>query len=75
MICQIKFIDDRFVCEIKLYEGKTYRMIKFDYSFDRYVMPEIKKYCRDWCFKFNYANNALKKILEIKKDNEAALQS
>ena len=24
--------------------------------------------CKDWCFKFNYANNALKRILELKTE-------
>jgi len=51
---------------IDLFEEKTYAMFKYDYSFDRYLKPELKKYCKDWCFKFNYANNALKRILELK---------
>ncbi len=37
------------------------------YHFDRYLEPKLKKYCKDWCFKFNYANDALKKIMELKK--------
>jgi hypothetical protein len=53
---------------VDLFNGKTHGMFKYDYSFDRYVKPEIKKYCKDWCFKFNYANNALKKILELKEE-------
>ncbi len=60
---------------VDLYDGKTHGMFKYDYTFDRYVKPEIKKFCKDWCFKFNYANNALKKILEIKQENEEAIQS
>ena len=55
---------------VDLFDGKTYGMFKYDYSFDRYVKPEIKKYCKDWCFKFNYANNALKKILELKEETK-----
>jgi hypothetical protein len=54
---------------VDLFEGRTYGMFKYDYSFDRYVKPEIKKFCKDWSFKFNYANNALKKILEIKAES------
>jgi hypothetical protein len=54
---------------VDLFDNKTYGMFKYDYSFDRYVKPEIKKFCKDWCFKFNYANHALKKILEIKAEN------
>ena len=51
---------------IDLFEGKTYALFKYDYNFDRYLKPELKKFCKDWCFKFNYANTALKKILELK---------
>jgi len=51
---------------IDLFEKKTYAMFKYDYSFDRYVEPKLKKFCKDWSFKFNYANNALKRILELK---------
>ena len=54
---------------ISLYESKTYAYFKYNYSFDRYLKPELKKYCKDWCFKFNYANNALKMILELKAEN------
>lgn len=55
---------------IELYFGKTQAYFKYTYSYDRYIKPELKKYCKDWCFKFNYANTALKNILEIKKENE-----
>jgi len=51
---------------IDLYEKKTYAMFKYDYHLDRYLKPELKKYCRDWCFKYNYANDAFKRIKEIK---------
>jgi len=54
---------------IDLFERKTYAMFKFDYSFDRYLKPELKKFCKDWSFKFNYANTALKRILELKEEN------
>jgi hypothetical protein len=54
---------------IDLFEGKTYAMFKYDYLFDRYLKPELKKFCKDWSFKFNYANNALKRILELKVEN------
>lgn len=55
---------------ISLYNEKTYAMFKYDYTFDRYLDPELKKYCKDWCFKFNYANNALKKALKIKVEEK-----
>lgn len=59
---------------IDLFEGKTYAMFKYDYSFDRYLKPELKKFCKDWSFKFNYANNALKRILELKESIQSAEQ-
>lgn len=55
---------------IELYQEKTQGYFRYTYSFDRYIKPELKKYCKDWCFKFNYANTALKLMLEIKKENE-----
>ncbi len=54
---------------IDLFDGKTYAMFKYDYSFDRYLKPELKKFCKDWCFKFNYAQTALKRILELKAED------
>ena len=53
---------------IDLFEGKTYALFKYDYSFDRYLKPELKKFCKDWSFKFNYANTALKRIKELKEE-------
>jgi hypothetical protein len=53
---------------VDLFDGKTYAMFKYDYGFDRYLKPEIKKYCKDWCSKFNYAQAALKRIIELKND-------
>lgn len=55
---------------VDLYHGKTYALFKYDYHFDRYLKPEPKKFCRDWCFKFNYANEALKRIVELKSSQE-----
>ena len=54
---------------IDLYDGKTYGLFKYNYVFDRYLKPELKKYCKDWTFKFNYANHALKRIMELKPKN------
>ena len=53
---------------IDLFYGKTYAMFKYDYSFDRYLKPDLKKFCKDWSFKFNYANTALKRIMELKEE-------
>ena len=56
---------------IDLYEGNTHALFKYNFSFDRYLKPELKKFCKDWSFKFNYANTALKRILELKEENPA----
>lgn len=37
-----------------------YAMFKFLYHFDRYLNPELKRRCKNWCDEFNYANHALK---------------
>lgn len=58
---------------IDLFYGKTYAMFKYDYSFDRYLKPELKKFCKDWSFKFNYANTALKRILELKEEQPVTI--
>lgn len=55
---------------ISFHDKDTYSWFKYDYSLDRYLDPKLKKYCRDWCFKFNYANNALKKIAEIENGDD-----
>jgi hypothetical protein len=53
---------------IDLYYDKTYAVFKYNYSFDRYLKPELKKLCKDWCYRFNYANTALSKIQEVKEE-------
>ncbi len=55
---------------IHLYDNKTNAYFKYDYSLERYLKPELKKYCKDWSFKFNYANKALKRIDEINAEKE-----
>jgi len=51
---------------VDLYYKKTYAVFKYIYHWDRYLDPKIKKHCKGWCEKFNYANTALNKILEQK---------
>jgi hypothetical protein len=46
----------------------NYAMFKFIYHFDRYLNNDLKKRCKDWCFQFNYANEALKAINKIKSE-------
>ena len=53
---------------IDLYYDDTYAMLKYQYYFDRYMSTEIKKHCRKWCFDFNYANNALKEIHNVRSE-------
>lgn len=53
---------------VDLFEKRTYAMFKYIYHWDKYIEPNIKKHCKQWCEKFNYANQALKKILEQKKE-------
>lgn len=55
---------------ISFFEKETYAWFKYDYKFDRYLDPKLKKYCKDWCFKFNYANDALKKIRDIEAGDD-----
>jgi len=51
---------------VDLYYKKTYASFKYLYYWDRYLDPKIKKQSKQWCEKFNYAQTALKRILEIK---------
>lgn len=41
---------------------KNYAMVKFEYCFEKYLDPVIKRRCDKWCSNFNYAHNALKEI-------------
>lgn len=51
---------------VDLYYKKTYASFKYLYYWDRYLDPKIKKQSKQWCEKFNYAQTALKKIIELK---------
>ena len=51
---------------VDLYYKKTYASFKYLYYWDRYLDPKIKKKSKQWCEKFNYAQAALKKIIELK---------
>lgn len=52
---------------IDLYYKGTYGMFKFQYEFDKYLEASLKRESKNWCNRFNYANNALKKLKEIQK--------
>lgn len=42
----------------------SYAMVKFEYSFSKYYPTEIKRRCKSWCERFNYANHALELLTE-----------
>jgi hypothetical protein len=48
--------------------GGNHAMFKQIYYWDKYVNPEIKKRCQNWCSQFNYANEALKMIKQVKSE-------
>ena len=52
---------------VDIYHG-NYAMFKQIYYWDRYVNPEIKKRCQSWCSQFNYVNEALKMIKQVKSE-------
>lgn len=56
---------------IDLYDNKSFGHVKFEYAFDRYLKPELKKFINDWAYRFNYANEALKRIKELKKEMDS----
>jgi len=71
---EVKFLMEEYVRfdmseYVDLYDKKTHAMFKYIYYFDRYLDPEVKKHCKGWCEKFNYANAALKRIMELKREN------
>ncbi|HAO09166.1 MAG TPA: hypothetical protein DCQ50_19795 [Chryseobacterium sp.] len=55
---------------VDLYYKGTYGMFKYQYEFDKYLEASLKRESKNWCNKFNYANNALKKLKEIQKAAE-----
>lgn len=52
---------------IDVYKG-NYAMVKFEYSYEKYIDNELKRRCKRWCENFNYANHALQ-LLNQKKVN------
>jgi len=51
---------------IDIYEKGTYAMFKDLYYFDKYLEAGLRRDCKNWCNRFNYANDALKKLNELK---------
>lgn len=48
--------------------GGNHAMFKHIYYWDKYVNPDIKKRCENWCSQFNYANEALKLIKQVQSE-------
>lgn len=46
---------------------ENYAMMKYIYHFQKYLDPTLKKQCKNWCEKFNYANNALEVVTKKKE--------
>ncbi len=46
----------------------NHAMFKHIYYWDKYVNPETKKRCQNWCSQFNYAKEALKLIKQVKSE-------
>jgi hypothetical protein len=56
--------------------NNNHAMVKFEYHFQKYLKPDIKKRSFKWCENFNYANSALglvtkkkEKFIPIKDDD------
>jgi len=49
---------------IDMYDTSAY--LKVRYHFERYIDQDKLKICKKWCNDFNYANGALREILETK---------
>lgn len=48
--------------------GGNHAMFKHIYYWDKYVNSEIRRRCQNWCSQFNYANEALKLIKQVKSE-------
>jgi hypothetical protein len=62
-----EFRNKKLAEHIDIYEKGTYAMFKDLYYFDKYLEARLKRDCKNWCNRFNYANNALKKLKEIQQ--------
>jgi mRNA-degrading endonuclease YafQ of YafQ-DinJ toxin-antitoxin module len=59
-----KFKEENLSEYIDLYD--TFAYLKVRYQFERYIDQEKLKICKKWCNDFNYANSALKEIINTK---------
>jgi hypothetical protein len=70
-----EFFRDNLSDYIDIHKG-THAMVKYEYYFQKYIKPDIKKQCNKWCENFNYANYALElvtkkfdKFIPVKDDD------
>lgn len=56
--------------------GNNHAMVKFEYHYQKYIKPELRRRSQKWCENFNYANTALamvtkksEKFIPIKDDD------
>ena len=61
-----EFFEHELVEYIDIYRG-THAMMKFIYTFEKYMEPELKRRAKRWCDDFNYANNALEEVTKKKE--------
>ena len=61
-----EFFEHKLVEYIDIYQG-THAMMKFIYTFDKYMEPELKRRAKRWCDDFNYANHALEEVTKKKE--------
>lgn len=61
-----EFFEYKLAEYVDIYKN-SYAMVKFEYSFSKYYPDDVKRRCKSWCERFNYANHALE-LLTQKRD-------
>ena len=61
-----EFFEHKLAEYIDIYRG-THAMMKFIYTFEKYMEPELKRRAKRWCDDFNYANHALEEVTKKKE--------
>ena len=58
-----EFFECKLAEYIDIYKN-SYAIVKFEYSFSKYYPAEVKRRCKSWCERFNYANHALELLTQ-----------
>lgn len=58
-----EFFECKLAEYIDIYKN-SYAMVKFEYSFSKYYPNDVKRRCKSWCERFNYANHALELLTQ-----------